>query len=96
MLGGVVLGARAVLPLASAFVYSIGQNLDASRISYGEFIEKVEKKEVVRIVVSPDEGTAVVIDVGGSEYLVRLAPDKELFGLLKENDVDIAIAPPRS
>ena len=51
MLGGVVLGARAVLPLASAFVYSIGQNLDSSRISYGEFIKKVEKKEIVRLVV---------------------------------------------
>ena len=103
MLGGVILGARVVLPLAYTFVISIGQIfqgydhvLDESRISYGEFIEKVEKKEIARVVISPDEGTAVVISVDGSEYSVRLAPDRDLLGLLTENEVDIAVAPPRS
>ncbi len=62
-------------------------------IRYSDFIEAVQDKEVSRVLLSPDNGTAQVIENDGSRSEVNLAPDKDLLKILTENDVDIAVTP---
>ena len=62
-------------------------------VRYSDFIEAVQEKQVTRILISPDKGTAQVVKNDGSRALVNLAPDQELLKLLTDNDVDIAFQP---
>ncbi len=62
-------------------------------LRYSDFIEAVQDKEVSRVLLSPDSGTAQVIENDGSRSEVNLAPDKDLLKILTENDVDIAVTP---
>ncbi len=62
-------------------------------LRYSDFIEAVEDKEVSRVLLSPDSGTAQVVENDGSRSEVNLAPDKDLLKILTENDVDIAVTP---
>jgi len=62
-------------------------------LRYSDFIEAVQDKEVSRVLLSPDNGTAQVIENDGSRSEVNLAPDKDLLKILTENDVDIAVTP---
>ena len=64
-------------------------------LRYSEFIESVREKEVSRVLISPDNGTAQVIGEDGVRYEVNLAPDKDLLKILTENNVDIAVKPTR-
>ncbi len=62
-------------------------------LRYSDFIEAVQDKEVSRVLLSPDNGTAQVIENDGSRSEVNLAPDKDLLKILTENNVDIAVTP---
>ena len=62
-------------------------------LRYSDFVEAVQDKEVSRVLLSPDNGTAQVVENDGSRSVVNLAPDKDLLKILTENDVDIAVTP---
>ena len=62
-------------------------------LRYSDFIEAVQDKEVSRVLLSPDSGTAQVVENDGSRSEVNLAPDKDLLKILTENDVDIDVTP---
>ncbi len=62
-------------------------------LRYSDFIEAVQDKEISRVLISPDSGTAQVVENDGSRSEVNLAPDKDLLKILTENDVDIAVTP---
>ena len=64
-------------------------------LKYSDFIDAVQEKEISRVLISPDNGTAQVIGNDGVRYEVNLAPDKDLLKILTENNVDIAITPTR-
>ena len=62
-------------------------------LRYSDFIEAVQDNEVSRVLLSPDTGTAQVVENDGSRSEVNLAPDKDLLKILTDNDVDIAVKP---
>ena len=63
------------------------------RMSYKEFIEAVQDREISRVLISPDNATAQVVEIDGSRSEVNLVPDKDLLKILTENNVDIAVTP---
>ena len=62
---------------------------------YSDFVEAVQANEVSRVLISPDRGTAQVVENDGRRAVVNLAPDKDLLKLLTDHDVDIAVQPSR-
>lgn len=48
-----------------------------------------------RVLLSPDRGTAQIVENDGSRAAVNLAPDKDLLKLLTDHNVDIAVQPTR-
>jgi len=60
-------------------------------LRYSDFIEAVQDKEISRVLISPDNATAQVVENDGSRSEVNLAPDKDLLKILTENNVDIAV-----
>ena len=65
----------------------------ARTLRYSDFVEAVQENQVSRVLISPDRGTAQVVENDGRRAEVNLAPDKELLGLLTEHNVDIAVQP---
>jgi cell division protease FtsH len=47
------------------------------------------------VLISPDRGTAQVVENDGRRAVVNLAPDKDLLKLLTDHNVDIAVQPSR-
>ncbi|MDJ0731053.1 MAG: ATP-dependent zinc metalloprotease FtsH3 [Crocosphaera sp.] len=83
-----------VLALASAF---LDNNNTQSResLTYSEFIDRVENKQVERVTLSSDRTQARVPNPeGGAPLLVNLPADPDLISILSENKVDISIQPP--
>jgi cell division protease FtsH len=64
-------------------------------LRYSDFVEAVQANEVSRVLISPDRGTAQVVENDGQRSIVNLAPDKDLLKLLTEHNVDIAVQPNR-
>ena len=62
-------------------------------LRYSDFIEAVQDKEISRVLISPDNATAQVVENDGSRSEVNLAPDKDLIKILTDNNVDIAVTP---
>ncbi|WP_269622302.1 ATP-dependent zinc metalloprotease FtsH [Prochlorococcus marinus] len=62
-------------------------------LRYSDFIEAVQENQVSRVLISPDNSTAQIIETDGTRAEVNLAPDKDLLQLLTEHDVDIAVQP---
>jgi len=62
-------------------------------LRYSDFIEAVQDKEISRVLISPDNATAQVVENDGSRAEVNLAPDKDLLKILTETNVDIAVTP---
>jgi cell division protease FtsH len=62
---------------------------------YSDFVEAVQGNEVSRVLISPDRGTAQVVENDGRRAVVNLAPDKDLLKLLTDHNVDIAVQPSR-
>jgi cell division protease FtsH len=53
----------------------------------------VQDNEVSRVLISPDRGTAQIVQNDGQRAVVNLAPDKDLLKLLTDHNVDIAVQP---
>ncbi|MEO1002210.1 MAG: ATP-dependent zinc metalloprotease FtsH3 [Cyanobacteria bacterium J06638_7] len=64
-------------------------------LRYSDFVEAVQANEVSRVLISPDRGTAQVVESDGRRATVNLAPDQDLLKLLTEHNVDIAVQPSR-
>jgi len=64
-------------------------------LRYSDFVEAVQDNEVSRVLISPDRGTAQVVENDGRRAVVNLAPDKDLLKLLTDHNVDIAVQPSR-
>ncbi len=65
------------------------------KLRYSDFIEAVQENQVTRVVLSPDKGTAQVVESDGERSIVNLAPDQDLLKVLTDNNVDIAVQPIR-
>ena len=76
----------------SVFDKSDTQNATKT-LRYSDFIEAVQDKEVSRVLLSPDNGTAQVIENDGSRSEVNLAPDKDLLKILTDNDCLLYTSP---
>ena len=64
-------------------------------LRYSDFVEAVQSNEISRVLISPDRGTAQVVENDGQRAVVNLAPDKDLLKILTEHNVDIAVQPSR-
>ena len=51
-------------------------------LRYSDFIEAVQDKEISRVLISPDNATAQVVENDGSRSEVNLAPDKDLLKII--------------
>ncbi len=82
-----------VIFVGSAFFDKPSPTKAARTLRYSDFIEAVQERQVSRVLISPDKGTAQIVESDGNRALVNLAPDQELLQLLTDNDVDIAVQP---
>ncbi len=84
------------IAVGTAFLDRPDQGNNAPRtLRYSDFVEAVQGNEVSRVLISPDRGTAQVVENDGQRAVVNLAPDKDLLKLLTEHNVDIAVQPSR-
>jgi cell division protease FtsH len=84
------------IAVGTAFLDRPDQGSNAPRtLRYSDFVEAVQGNEVSRVLISPDRGTAQVVENDGQRAVVNLAPDKDLLKLLTEHNVDIAVQPSR-
>ncbi|MFZ4804118.1 MAG: ATP-dependent zinc metalloprotease FtsH3 [Synechococcus lacustris] len=64
-------------------------------LRYSDFVASVQNNQISRVLISPDRGTALVVESDGQRAQVNLAPDKDLLKLLTDHNVDIAVQPTR-
>ncbi|MEB3271300.1 MAG: ATP-dependent zinc metalloprotease FtsH3 [Synechococcus sp.] len=84
-----------VLAVGTAFIQRPDPSAAPQTMRYSDFVEAVQGREISRVVIAPDRGTATVIENDGQRALVNLAPDRDLLKLLTDNNVDIAVQPSR-
>ncbi len=82
-----------VIFVGSAFFDKPNPSKASRTLRYSDFIEAVQERQVSRVLISPDKGTAQIVESDGNRALVNLAPDQELLQLLTDNEVDIAVQP---
>ncbi|KGG16707.1 Cell division protein FtsH [Prochlorococcus sp. MIT 0602] len=82
-----------IIFVGTAFLDRPNQPQESRTLRYSDFIEAVQEKQISRVFISPDNGTAQIIENDGTRAKVNLAPDNDLLQLLTENDVDIAVQP---
>ncbi len=90
-----VLLAVVVIAVGTAFLDRPDPANAPRTIRYSDFVEAVQGNEVSRVLISPDRGTAQVVENDGQRAVVNLAPDKDLLKLLTDHNVDIAVQPSR-
>jgi cell division protease FtsH len=83
------------IAVGTAFLDRPDQGSAPRTLRYSDFIEAVQGNEVSRVLISPDRGTAQVVENDGQRAVVNLAPDKDLLKLLTDHNVDIAVQPSR-
>ena len=71
-----------VIFVGSAFFDKPSQTRATRTLRYSDFIEAVQEKQVSRVLISPDKGTAQIVESDGNRALVNLAPDQQLLQLL--------------
>jgi len=90
-----VLLAVVVIAVGTAFLDRPNPANAPRTLRYSDFVEAVQGKQVSRVLISPDRGTAQIVENDGGRAVVNLAPDKDLLKLLTDNNVDIAVQPSR-
>ena len=67
-------------------------------LRYSDFIEAVQDKEISRVLISPDNATAQVVENDGSRSEVNLAPDKDLLKIQNKiiNDFEQVLEGPNT
>ncbi|MFN9924917.1 MAG: ATP-dependent zinc metalloprotease FtsH3 [Cyanobacteriota bacterium] len=83
------------LALGTAFLDRPDATVTQRTLRYSDFVESVESNQISRVLISPDRGTAQVVENDGQRSVVNLAPDKDLLKLLTDHNVDIAVQPSR-
>jgi cell division protease FtsH len=83
------------IAIGSAFLDRPDKGAAPRTLRYSDFVEAVQANQVSRVLISPDRGTAQVVENDGQRAVVNLAPDKDLLKLLTEHNVDIAVQPNR-
>ncbi|MFZ0409431.1 MAG: ATP-dependent zinc metalloprotease FtsH3 [Cyanobium sp.] len=83
------------IAVGTAFLDRPDQGNAPRTLRYSDFVEAVQGNEISRVLISPDRGTAQVVENDGQRSVVNLAPDKDLLKLLTEHNVDIAVQPSR-
>jgi cell division protease FtsH len=84
-----------VLALGAAFLERPDPAAGPRTLRYSDFVEAVQSNEISRVLISPDRGTAQVVENDGQRAVVNLAPDKDLLKILTDHNVDIAVQPSR-
>lgn len=85
-----------LIALGTAFMGGRPAPANAPRsLRYSDFIEAVQANQISRVLISPDRGTALVVESDGRRAEVNLAPDKDLLKILTDYKVDIAVQPTR-
>ena len=85
-----------LIALGTAFMGGRPAPANAPRsLRYSDFIEAVQANQISRVLISPDRGTALVVESDGRRAEVNLAPDKDLLKILTDNKVEIAVQPTR-
>ena len=85
-----------LIAIGTAFMGGRPAPANAPRsLRYSDFIEAVQANQISRVLISPDRGTALVVESDGRRAEVNLAPDKDLLKILTDNKVDIAVQPTR-
>jgi len=82
-----------VIILGTAFFDRPDPATATRTLRYSDFVEAVQDNQVSRVLLSPDKGTAQIVESDGGRAVVNLAPDKDLLKILTENNVDIAVQP---
>ncbi len=82
-----------VIIFGTAFLDRPNTASSTRTLRYSDFMEAVQDKQISRVLISPDQGTAQVVENDGGRSLVNLAPDQDLLKILTENNVDIAVQP---
>ncbi len=83
------------IAVGTAFLDRPEQAAATRTLRYSDFVEAVQANEVSRVLISPETGTAQVVENDGQRASVNLAPDKDLLKLLNDHNVDIAVQPSR-
>ncbi|AZB71420.1 ATP-dependent zinc metalloprotease FtsH3 [Synechococcus elongatus] len=60
---------------------------------YSEFVQRVENKQVAKVILSPDRSSALVQAEDGDKVQVNLPNDPQLLKILTDNNVDISVRP---
>ncbi len=84
-----------VLAVGAAFLDRPDPAATTRTLRYSDFVEAVQSNEISRVLISPDRGTAQVVENDGQRAVVNLAPDKDLLKILTDHNVDIAVQPSR-
>ena len=84
-----------VIVVGTAFLDRPDPATAARTLRYSDFVESVQEDQVSRVVLSPDRGTAQIVETDGRRAEVNLAPDKDLLKMLTDHNVDIAVQPSR-
>ena len=84
-----------MIAVGSAFIDRPNPANAPRTLRYSDFVEAVQGNEISRVLISPDRGTAQVVENDGRRAVVNLAPDKDLLKLLTDHNVDIAVQPSR-
>ncbi len=84
-----------VIAVGTAFLDRPDPATAARTLRYSDFVEAVQDDQVSRVTISPDRGSAVIVENDGRRAEVNLAPDKDLLKLLTDHNVDIAVQPTR-
>ena len=84
-----------VIVIGRTFLGSPDPATASRTLRYSDFVEAVQDDQVSRVMISPDQGTAQIVENDGSRAVVNLAPDKDLLKLLTDHNVDIAVQPTR-
>ena len=84
-----------VIVVGTAFLDRPDPATAARTLRYSDFVESVQEDQVSRVLLSPDRGTAQIVETNGNRAEVNLAPDKDLLKMLTDHNVDIAVQPSR-
>ena len=84
-----------VIVVGTAFLDRPDPATAARTLRYSDFVESVQEDQVSRVLLSPDRGTAQIVENDGRRAEVNLAPDKDLLKMLTDHNVDIAVQPSR-
>ncbi len=83
-----------VIALLTSFIDGSQQGSQKEPLRYSEFISRVNSNDVTRVTIVQDQAQATVKTEDGTLYEVNLPPeDKQIYDLLSEKKVDVAISP---